>query len=272
MTMFPFRLASVLPVFWENMTGESRPFSVEKYGDLLRSQTITDETPGPILQDFHTVLDFLQGQEGSVSGVNQLIQLKFLPGLNQRLSHPTDVQLKRPVQKSYPYIHGLYLVLRMLGITQIIPQGKSQILDLDETLLQSWNQLNPTEQYFTLLEAWLMLADEAVIGEYGGGSLNQPLYKVALFWAGTPDSILKFPTYKDQNQVQFIPGLHNLALLDLFGLLSIQTGPTAAGQGWRIQQLQKLPLGDALIRLAVQTFKDSLTSWESAPTNPSCPR
>lgn len=150
MPMFPFHLASALPIFWENRTGDSQLFSVEKYGDLLRSQTITDETPGSILKDFHTVLDFLQGQEVSVSGVNQLIQLKFLPDLNQRLSHPTDIhiQLKRPVQKSYPYIHGLYLVLRMVGITQIIPQGKTQILDVDETLLQSWNQLNPTEQYF----------------------------------------------------------------------------------------------------------------------------
>ncbi|MFM7448426.1 MAG: plasmid pRiA4b ORF-3 family protein [Leptolyngbyaceae cyanobacterium] len=264
MPMFPFQFASVLPVFWQRMNGEDQPFSVERYGDLLRSQPITDETPGLILKDFHTVLDFLQGQEVSVSGVHQLMQLKFLPDLNQRLSHPTDVQLKRPVQKSYPYIHGLYLVLRMLGIAQIIPQGKTQILEVDETLLQTWNQLNPTEQYFALLEAWLMLADEAVIGEQGGGSLNQPLYKIALFWAGTPDNTLKFPTYKDQNQVQFIPGLHNLALLDLFGLLSIQTGATEAGQSWRIQQVQKLPLGDALIRLTVQTCKDSLTSWESA--------
>jgi hypothetical protein len=263
MLMFPFHLASVLPMFWQRMTGEDPLFSVEKYGELLRSQTITDEEPGLLLKDFHTLLNFLQEQEIVVSGVNQLLQLKVLPELNQRLSHPTDIQLKRPVQKSYPYIHGLYLLLRLLGITQIIPQGKAQILTVDEAILQTWNQLNPTEQYFTLLEAWLMLADESVIGEHGGGSLNQPLYKIALFWAGTPDSTMNFPTYKNQNQVQYIPGLHNLALLDLFGLMSVQTGRTEAGQGWRLQQIRKLPLGDALIRLVVQTFKDNLNAQEA---------
>ena len=244
------------------MTGEDPPSSLEQYSDLLRAQIVTDETPGLILKDFHTALTFLQEQEVMVSGVNQLLQLKFLPDLNQRLSRPTDIQLKRPVQKSYPYIHGLYLLLRMLGITQIIPQGKTQILIVDAELLQTWHQLNPTEQYFTLLEAWLMLADESVIGEHGGGPLNLPLYKLALFWERTPESALTFPTYKDQSQIQFIPGLHNLALLDLFGLMSLQSGQTEAGQGWRLQQIQKLPLGDALVRLAVQTYKDSLNAQE----------
>jgi hypothetical protein len=102
MPIFPFHLASVLPIHWEKMTGNDQPFSVEEYGDLLRSQTITDTSPGPILKDFHAVLSFLQEQEVSVSGTNQFIQIKFISDLNQRLSHPTDVQLKRPVQKSYP--------------------------------------------------------------------------------------------------------------------------------------------------------------------------
>jgi hypothetical protein len=272
MPMFPFNLASVLPSFWQSMTGEDPLFSIEKYGDALRSQSIDDETPGLILKDFQTVLTFLQEKEVMVSGVNQLLQLKFLPDLNQRLSHPTDIHLKRPVQKSYPYIHGLYLLLRMLGITHIIRKGKDQILIVDATLLQTWNQLNPTEQYFTLLEAWLILADESVIGEHGGGSLNQPLYKVALFWAGTSNSALNFPTYKDQNKIQFIPGLQNLALLDLFGLMSVQSGLTEAGKGWRVQQLQKLSLGDALIRLAVQTFKDSLNAQEDTLSPASIPQ
>jgi hypothetical protein len=265
--MFPFHLASVLPVFWHNMRSEDQPFSLERYSDLLRSQIITEDSPGLILKDFHTLLNFLQEQEVSVSGVHQLFQLKFLPDLNQRLSHPTDVQLKRPVQKSYPYIHGLYLLLRLVGIAQILPRGKTQVVALDQALLSAWNQLNPTEQYFTLLEAWLILADEIVIGERGGGALNQPLYKLALFWAETPDTI-QFPTYKAQNQIQFIPGFHNLALLELFGMVSVQSGKTEAGQGWRVQQIQKLPVGDALIRLAIQTFKDSLDTWTSAPDRP----
>ncbi|MGA7932453.1 MAG: hypothetical protein WCA35_02625, partial [Kovacikia sp.] len=59
-----------------------QPFSLERYGDLLRSQTICEESPGMILKDFRTLLNFLQEQEILVSGVNQLLQLKFLPDLN----------------------------------------------------------------------------------------------------------------------------------------------------------------------------------------------
>ncbi|HEY9621444.1 MAG TPA: plasmid pRiA4b ORF-3 family protein [Crinalium sp.] len=254
------------------MKKDKQPFSAELYGDLLRSQSITTASPGLILKDFQTMLDYLQEHEVTVSGVNQLLQLKFLPSLNQRLSHPTDVQLKRPVQKSYPYINGLYLLLRIVGIAQILPKGKSQVLSVDRALLDAWMALNPTEQYFTLLEAWLMLADEIVIGEQGGGALNQPLYKLALFWSDTETDVMQFPTYQEQNKIHFIPGLHNLALLDLFGLLSIKTGKTELGQGWRIQHIQKLPLGEALMRLAIQVFQDSLNTWESAIEEGSSPQ
>jgi len=269
--MSPLHRASLLPTIWQNMRKEKQPFSLERYGDLLRSQTISEESPGMILKDFRTLLNFLQEQEILVSGVNQLLQLKFLPDLNQRLSHPTNVQLKRPVQKSYPYILGLCLLLRMVGLAQITPKGKIQTVALDLALLQAWNRLNPTEQYFTLLEAWLILADESVIGERNGGSLNHPLYKLGLFWARAPDT-MQFPTYKDQQQMQFIPGFHNLALLELFGMLSVQSGKTEVGQGWRVEQIQKLPLGDALIQLAIQTFQDSLATCESSPEPTTSPQ
>jgi Plasmid pRiA4b ORF-3-like protein len=204
-------------------------------------------------------MTFLQEQEVAVSNVNQLIQLKFLPDLNQRLSHPTDVQLKRLSPKSYPYIQGLYLLLRMVGIAQILPQGKSQVLGIDPAAESAWQQLNPTEQYFTLLEAWLILADETVIGEHRGGGLGEPLYKLMLFWQRIPDT-LKFASYKDQKQIHHFPGFHNLALLELFGLMAVQTGETAIGQGWRVLKIQKLPLGEAFIQLATQTFADHLST------------
>ncbi|AUB44478.1 hypothetical protein COO91_10703 (plasmid) [Nostoc flagelliforme CCNUN1] len=34
------------------------------------------------------------------------MSLKYLQQLNLQLSYPIDINLKRPVQKSYPYIHG----------------------------------------------------------------------------------------------------------------------------------------------------------------------
>jgi Plasmid pRiA4b ORF-3-like protein len=205
------------------------------------------------------MLNFVQEQEIAVSGVHQLLQLKYLPDLNQRLSSPMDIRLQRAAHKSYAYIHGLYLLLRTLGIAQITPQGKNQVLTIDQNILQAWHQLNPTEQYFTLLEAWLLVADEAVIGEHSG-ALNHPLYKVMLFWTRSSDTI-KFPSYRDQQVMQRMPGFHNIALLELFGLVSIQSVAAETGQGWRIKKIKKLPLGDALVNLAIKITQDSFNDW-----------
>jgi Plasmid pRiA4b ORF-3-like protein len=249
------------------MKKEQQQFSLEKYGDLLRSQSITDKSPGSILSDFQAILNFVQEQEIAVSGVHQLLQLKYLPDLNQRLSSPMDIRLQRAAHKSYSYIHGLYLLLRALGIVQIMPQGKNQVLTIDQNILQAWNQLNFTEQYFTLLETWLLVADEAVIGEHSG-ALNHPLYKVMLFWTRSAD-IIKFPSYRDQQNAQRMPGFHNIALLELFGLVSIQSVASETGQGWRIQKIKKLPLGDALVNLAIKITQDSFDDWvdESSDKN-----
>jgi hypothetical protein len=191
--MFSSYSSPLISMLWQSQQKEQQPFSLEKYGDLLRSQSITDKSPGSILSDFQAMLNFLQEQEIAVSGVHQLLQLKYLPNLNKRLSFPMDIRLQRAAHKSYAYIHGLYLLLRTLGIAQIMPQGKNQVLTIDQNILQAWHQLNFTEQYFTLLETWLLVADEAVIGEHSG-ALNHPLYKVMLFWTRSAD-IIKFPSY-----------------------------------------------------------------------------
>ncbi len=194
-----------------------------------------------------------------MSGVHQLLQLKYLPELNRRLTSPMDIRLQRAAHKSYSYIHGLYLLLRTLGIAQIMPQGKNQVLTIDQNLLQAWSQLNCTEQYFTLLEVWFLCADEAVIGEHSG-ALNHPLYKIMLFWTRSSNTI-KFPTYRDQQEMTRLPGFHNIALLELFGLVSLQSVTPETGQGWRVKKLKKLPWGDVLVNLAVQVTQDSFDDW-----------
>lgn len=85
----------------------------------LKNQTFTDSEPGTLLKDFSTLLDFIGPTGIPVSGKNHLIAIKLLPQLNQLISHPLDVKLKRPQQKSFPHINGLYLLLRASGLTQI---------------------------------------------------------------------------------------------------------------------------------------------------------
>ncbi|EKV03366.1 Plasmid pRiA4b ORF-3-like protein [Leptolyngbya sp. PCC 7375] len=262
--MFTFDPIGSVARLWQMTSPSLDAFSLAPYAELLEQQVITEYRPGLILKDFQTFLDFLQDTEVSVSNVNQLLQAKFFPELNQRLSYPIDVRLTRPVQKSYPYINGLYLLLRLLGLTRLTHNRRKLILGIDPVVLETWQQLNDTERYFALLETWLLRADEDVIGERDGGALSQSLYKLALFWSKVPDEGMTFPTYQNQTHINFIPGLHNLALLHLFGLLDVQTGETAPKQAWRVVSIQKLPLGEALIPLATHTFMEKLTDWQES--------
>ena len=51
------------------------------------------------------------------------------------------------------------------------------------------------------------------------------------------------------HNIRFWPNLYNLALLELFGLVTIQHGATKTGQGWQIERVWRRPLGDGLLAL-----------------------
>jgi hypothetical protein len=73
---------------------------------LLRELTIDANGPGTILHDFDVFLTFIRECEMSVTPMHQL-RRRMLPEINARLAHPIQIGLKRPLQKSYPHIHGL---------------------------------------------------------------------------------------------------------------------------------------------------------------------
>ena len=133
-----------------------KPSLSEKNQQVLCNQIIDDNGPGTILRDFENVLEFI-GQDGvSVSGKNNLFSLKLLPQLNEQMTRPIEIDLKRPLQKSYPYLNGLYLLLRAAGFGVLEGSGSKQKMILDKAVLQSWQALNPIERYLTLFETWML--------------------------------------------------------------------------------------------------------------------
>jgi hypothetical protein len=235
------------------------PPLTEKQQQLLLQLSIDEDSPGTIGRDFQTLIDFLQPNGAEVSGIHNLFPLKLLPELNARLSHPIETNLKRPQQKSYPYINGLYLLLRASGLSHVKHVGKKQILVLDEALLQSWTKLNPTERYFTLLEAWMIWGHEEILGERYDPTGN--LFKCLRFWSRIPDKGLTFAKYTDQNDLAYSPGIYNIALLDLFGFVSVKSGKAEAGKGWRITRVQRLPFGDAMLQLLFAIYGKKGFVW-----------
>ena len=237
---------------------------------ILEAQTITETSPGSILQDFRTILDFIGSDGIPASGKRHHIPLKLLIELNQRLSKPVDIALKRPLQKSYPPIQGLYLLLRATGMVEIAAQGKQHRLKLNPKIFDSWRELNPTERYFTLLEAWLVRGYEEMLGEDHSGPFSEGELCFKGWSRLTEKKKISYAKYADQEQLNFFPKFSNLALMEMFGLLKITPGKPELGKGWRFRQVEALPFGKALMTLVKNTYLNNQLQWASQadPTTP----
>ena len=118
--------------------------------------------PGSILGDMGALLAFI-GVEGLPTGSDRgNLPSTVLVELNQRLSQPITLQLERPLLRDYPNIAGLYALARIMGL---VGAGKGRV-QVNRGALDCWSALNPTEQYFALLEAWLIHADGSLAGNH----------------------------------------------------------------------------------------------------------
>jgi len=221
--------------------------TIKQAKTILNQQTITETSPGTILQDFQTFLNLLQDEGIEVSGKHSLFPLKHLAALNAQLTEPTQLDLKRPVQKSYPALNGIYLLLRTTGLAVVISEKRKQKLVLDEATYEAWNQLNVTEQYFTLLEAWLVHASDETIGER---DQFPTLFNCIRFWQMlNQDEIQLTKELEGYFAFRYTLGWHNLALFDLFGLMRVEQGKPEKGKGWRVQRLEKTVYGKGILTI-----------------------
>src|SRR5918912_813611 len=226
----------------------------------LHNQTISEREPGAVLRDFEALLDFVQTHVIVMSVKHQLLPMSLLAELNSRLSRTNPVSLKRPQQKSYPYINGLYLLLRASGLSLVEDRGSKQFLLLDEDALRSWRGLNLTERYFTLLAAWLIRGRGEILGadRYPFSELS----RCRDFMQRIPEAGLKVAGDKQtESMIPFQPGLRNVALLDLFGLISVEHGEPEAGKAWSISHIFSTPFGDALSCLLSDFSGDEVELW-----------
>ncbi|MDI7276147.1 MAG: plasmid pRiA4b ORF-3 family protein [Anaerolineae bacterium] len=186
------------------------------------------------------------------------LPLSALPEINARLTRPIEHGLRRPQLRSYPHVQGLYLLLRASGLTDVESAGRKQVLRVDERAQQSWQGLNPTEQYGTLLETWLLHGRPEIIGERGTSLFPGPgrFGEVALFVARLPADGLAVAAARrvEESIMRYSPGGYNVALLELFGLIDVQRGALRPGQGWTVERIMPTPFGTALIALLLGGF------------------
>ena len=225
----------------------------------LRALALDDSRPGTVLRDFDTLLSFVQGRDLGLSKTYHLLPRKILPEINAQLAHPIEIGLVQPQLKSFPHIQGLYLMLRATGLGVVGGTSRKPVLVIDEALYESWSSLNPTEQYCTLLEAWLLTGRPEMVGERdSGGFISRQFGDCAGLMRRIPAE--GWPISGNdaaERYLSYSPGRMGIALLELFGLLSVAHGPPVKGQGWQIARVHRTPVGEAVFALLYETvFSD----------------
>lgn len=220
----------------------------KSHEQTLREQVIDAEQPGPVLRDFRTVLDYVGAQGVKAAGKYHLLPIESIGELDAKLSRPLHLALKRPQLRSHPYLWGLQLLLRAGGLCRLKGSGAQARLVVDPPMLAQWDALNPTEQYFTLLEAWLRIGRAEMVGGQGRGTFGDLLLPCLQTWQFLPVKGERFDIKKPQYVYVSMIGreFYQLALMDLFGLLEVEQPPPGVTP-WCPAAVRHVPFGDALL-------------------------
>jgi hypothetical protein len=219
-----------------------------EHESILRTQVFDATHPGTLLHDFALVLEYVGEKGVKAAGKYNLLPITAVHPLDAQLARPLRLHLKRPQLRSHPYLQGLHLLLRASELGRVEGKGDKARLVIDADVFQSWNQLNPTEQYFSLLEAWLLESSPEMVGMRDGhdgtvldGWLESLRMVTALGVETQRSPYLGWALTKFEE-------VYNGALADLFGLVSINE-PLRAEQGYRPANATITPFGEAMLAL-----------------------
>jgi hypothetical protein len=216
---------------------------------LLTDQTISIDGPGTLLRDVQTLIAAI-GIQGLATKSNRgNLPSGLLPELNARMSCPLDIPLKRPLLRDFPNVAGAYILLRVLDLVRT---NASRVW-IDAERLTAWGGLNPTEQYFTLLETWLLEADRQVLG--GESRSQMDSFSLTLgFLADTLSA--RGRTFREGVHTYAFPdagvSTWNVFLMVQLGLIEVVPSPMKGrnphqgSQGWQMEQARRTPWGEAV--------------------------
>lgn len=230
-----------------------------KSKELLQKQVIDDEQPGTILRDFETLLKFI-GEDGlKTTGKNYFLPQGKLAELNDLMCRPALHRLKRPQQRSFPHLHGLYLILRASGLGVSVGASSKGRLMVNEQILDAWSGLNATERYFTLLENWLIFGSPGILGE-SCSVLNENFYSLSCM----KQKLELRKTLLDDNRGLLLYGTMELmvvALMESFGWINIEHAEPKDGDGVKFKSIERLDFGDAMLEMLISFHRARLLSF-----------
>ncbi len=153
--------------------------------------------------------------------------------------------LKRPQQRSFPHLHGLYLMLRASGMAVGEGAPPSGRLVLEQETVMAWRALNPSERYFALVEAWLVQGAPELIAERGGWSSSWMRSLIDL--AHRLSARRTTGDHRRGGLLYNVMDSTTAALMELFGWVRLEYDEPAAGEGVRVAAIERTDFGDAMV-------------------------
>lgn len=222
---------------------------------------ISSAGPGTILRDIPLLMEAIGPQGVATKSHQGNLPAAMLSDLNARLTHPLEIHVNRALLRDYPNLAGLFLLLRVMGLA-VADKGRVRI---EPAVQARWEALNPTEQYFALLEAWLLRASGDMLG--GGqrfpnfmqlqGNLLFLAHQLSDHWRSFPE---------DCHIYGMFDGISawNVQLQTLFGLVEVQPRPLAGRQfpsrAWGMEKARRTPWGGAVAAVVLTFLKVRTTA------------
>jgi len=213
--------------------------------------------PGTILNDVRVMLEAVGPDGMATQSHNGCVPSDRLAGLNAKVGHPLEIPLKRPLLRDYPNLAGVFVLLRVMGLLV----AERNRLVLSPPVMGLWTSLNPTEQYFTLLEALMFHAGSSVLGQVRTRNEFTGLECVHSFLARLNPQSLAFGGSETSYLLRpggYIREWMSL-LLQQFGLIDLRAQPQGrrayGGRGWLAENARLTPWGVAVTWALLEFWK-----------------
>ena len=216
---------------------------------VVGKKTIVLDGNQTIVENINRIISHIRNNTVLATKNNYYFAIKNIKELNDILVNPIDIISARPVQKTYPNINGIYLLLRSMGILRFEVSKKNIVMKIDEELFKNWENLNKTEQYFTLLEIWLIHSSPRELIE---GFHAMPIIALNIFFR-----VNTAPTLKKTIELMNLSSEHyNVALFEMFGFIEIETDEPITKNRWNISKITVKPLVKKILPLVIADKND----------------